>query len=123
MALRRKLEPFGARDSITFFDNHKSLETRSDTVTGYDRLHDRTPYDQTKPRCDRTKQAIIWQGIHVENKSHRIPMIAEHWYGRPNRVQVDFPDGKYRRSNKIRDNFYRRNGTNLSTNNNRELLE
>lgn len=109
-----QLEPLGPRDSMTYFNNHKNIGASSEMrISGYDRLHDRTPYDQSKPRCDRIKRDAIWREIHEENKLHKVAIITSHWHGRPNRVELDFHDGKFSRTNEIRDNFYRRNGFDL----------
>ncbi|XP_043289458.1 uncharacterized protein C5orf49-like [Venturia canescens] len=107
------LEPLGPRDSMTYFNNHKNIESSDMRITGYDRLHDHTPYDQSKPRCDRIKRDTIWREIHEENKLHKVAIITSHWHGRPNRVKLDFHDGKFGRTNEIRDDFYRRNGVDL----------
>ena len=111
---------------MTYFNNNKNSIIISDSlskITGYDRLHNVPPYDYTKTRCDRSKPSKIWNEIYKENIHHTVPMITSHWYGRPNRVQVDFPDNKFKKSNKMRDNFYRRNGTNLSSIMDRQLPE
>ncbi|XP_018375453.1 PREDICTED: uncharacterized protein LOC108769131 [Trachymyrmex cornetzi] len=101
-------EPSTERHSTTYFDNRKREKRIADTRLAYDRLHDVTPFDPSKPRCDRTKPRFIWAEIHEENKRHVVPMTANHWYGRPNRVQIDYPDMRFARSSKTRD-FYSRN--------------
>ncbi|TGZ47922.1 Uncharacterized protein DBV15_07606 [Temnothorax longispinosus] len=107
-------EPSTERHSTTYFDNRKREERRRIGVAGarsaYDRLHgdDVIPFDPSKPRCDRTKPSFIWARIHEEDKRHVVPMTANHWYGRPNRVQIDYPDMRFARSSKTRD-FYSRN--------------
>ncbi|XP_011692028.1 PREDICTED: uncharacterized protein LOC105452534 isoform X2 [Wasmannia auropunctata] len=99
--------PSTERHSTTYFGNRKREKRIADARSAYDRLHDITPFDPGKPRCDRTKQSFIWAEIHEENKCHVVPMTANHWYGRPNRVQIDYPDMKFAQSSETRD-FYSR---------------
>ncbi|XP_072760030.1 uncharacterized protein [Anoplolepis gracilipes] len=101
-------EPWIERYATTYFDNRKRERRIADARSSYDRLHDVTPYDPSKPRCDRTKSSLIWAEIHEENKRHVVPMTANHWYSRPNRIQIDYPDMRFARSSKTRD-FYSRN--------------
>ncbi|XP_029036969.1 uncharacterized protein LOC114873140 [Osmia bicornis bicornis] len=96
------LEPFAPRHSISYFNNNKEDSTRS----AYERLHSGV-FDPSKARCDRTKPSLYWLEISNENKGHKVPMTTNLWYGRPNRVQVDFPEKKFNRSNKMRE-FYSR---------------
>ncbi|XP_076241050.1 uncharacterized protein LOC143183414 [Calliopsis andreniformis] len=102
------LEPFAPRHSITYFNNRKKDSTES----AYKRLHSHEGYDPGKPRCDRTKPNLYWLEIAKENKGLKIPMTSNHWYGRPNRVQVDVPEKKFNRSSKMRE-FYSRYGPSL----------
>lgn len=97
-----QLEPFAPRHSISYFNNNKEDSTRS----AYERLHS-TVFDPSKARCDRTKPSLFWLEISKENKGHKVPMTTNLWYGRPNRVQVDIPEKKFNRSNKMRE-FYSR---------------
>lgn len=55
-------------------------------TTYYDRSHDVTSFDPSKPRCDRTERSLIWVEIHDRNKRHVVPMTVNHWYGRANRI-------------------------------------
>ncbi|KAM0730509.1 hypothetical protein ACS0PU_002838 [Formica fusca] len=101
-------EPWIERYATTYFGNRKRERRIADAGSAYDRLHDVTPFDPSKPRCDRTKPSLIWAEIHEENKRHVVPMTANHWYSRPNRDQIDYPDMRFARSSKTRD-FYSRN--------------
>ncbi|KAH0945452.1 hypothetical protein HN011_001137 [Eciton burchellii] len=105
-------EPWAERHSITYFNNRKRERRIADVRSAYDRAHDLTPFDPSKPRCDRPKQSLIWAEIHDENKRHVVPMTANHSYGRPNRVQIDYPDPRFARSSKTKD-FYSRRYFNL----------
>ncbi|XP_043263957.1 uncharacterized protein LOC122404120 [Colletes gigas] len=102
------LEPFAPRYSISYFNNNKEDSTKS----AYERLHSAVDYDPAKPRCDRTKPSLYWLEISKENNCHKVPMTSNHWYGRPNRIQVDFPEKKFNRSSKMLE-FYSRAGLNL----------
>ncbi|XP_076678324.1 uncharacterized protein LOC143374241 [Andrena cerasifolii] len=95
------LEPFAPRHSISYFNNHKEDSTRS----AIERLHSVEGYDPGRPRCDRAKSSLYWLEIAKENKGHKIPMTANLWYGRPNRIQVDVPEKKFNRSSKMQE-FY-----------------
>lgn len=106
--MKFKAEPWTERYETTYFDNRKRERRIADVGSAYDRLHDVTPFDPSKPRCDRTKPSLIWAEIHEENKRHAVPMTANHWYSRPNRTQIDYPDMRFARSSKTRD-FYSRN--------------
>ncbi|KAK9308927.1 hypothetical protein QLX08_001330 [Tetragonisca angustula] len=101
------LEPFAPRHSITYFNNNKEESAKS----AYERLHS-LDFDLSKPRCDRTKPDLYWSEISRENKGHKVPMTTNLWYGRPNRVQVDFPETKFNRSSKTQE-FYTRCGFSL----------
>lgn len=99
-----QLEPFAPRHSITYFNNNKEESAKS----AYKRLHS-LEFDLSKPRCDRAKPDLYWLEISRENKGHKVPMTTNLWYGRPNRVQVDFPETKFNRSSKMQE-FYTRCG-------------
>ncbi|XP_053976783.1 uncharacterized protein LOC128875317 [Hylaeus volcanicus] len=102
------LEPFAPRHSISYFNNNKKDSAKS----AYERLHSAADFDLGKPRCDRTKPSLYWLEIAKENNGHTVPMTSNHWYGRPNRIQVDFPQKKFNRSSKMLE-FYSRSGLNL----------
>ena len=108
-----QLKPFGPREMYTYFNSQTQGKRIFDKKTAYDRLHDKSPYDFRKARCDRKKQSTIWEGIHEQNKYHKVGITTSLWYGRPNRIQVDFPESKFRRSRFIQDSFYSRNNLNL----------
>ncbi|XP_017752701.1 PREDICTED: uncharacterized protein LOC108545535 [Eufriesea mexicana] len=95
------LEPFAPRHSISYFNNNKEESRKS----AYERLHRVDGYDAAKPRCDRTKPSLYWLEISKENRGHKVPMTANLWYGRPNRVQVDFPGKKFNRTSKMQEFF------------------
>ena len=101
------LDPFALRNSITYFNNNKEDSAKS----AYERLHS-VDFDLSKPRCDRTKPSLYWLEISKENQGHKVPMTTNLWYGRPNRVQVDFPGTKFNRSSKMQE-FYIRCGFSL----------
>ncbi|XP_071866723.1 uncharacterized protein [Bombus fervidus] len=101
------LDPFAFRNSITYFNNNKEDSAKS----AYERLHS-VDFDLSKPRCDRTKPSLYWLEISKENQGHKVPMTTNLWYGRPNRVQVDFPGTKFNRSSKMQE-FYIRCGFSL----------
>ncbi|XP_014602987.1 PREDICTED: uncharacterized protein LOC106786291 [Polistes canadensis] len=106
------LEPFAPRNSITYFNNKKEDTRIIETVSGYDRLHKQEDFDLRKLRADRKNPSLIWSEIYQENKHHIVPMISNHWYGRPNRQQIDYPDKSLYRASQTRE-FYRRNDLNL----------
>ncbi|KAL0114690.1 hypothetical protein PUN28_011769 [Cardiocondyla obscurior] len=108
-------EPLAERHTTTYFGNYKQEGRIADARSAYDRSHDVTPFDPGKPRCDRANPSLIWAEIHEEDKRHVVPMTANHWYGRPNRVQIDFPDMRFARSTKTRD-FYSRGSLILAVN-------
>ncbi|KAG7190931.1 hypothetical protein KM043_006986 [Ampulex compressa] len=112
------LEPFAPPFSITYFNNRKRERRIAEEMTAYDRIHASKDFDPKKPRCDRTKPRLLWAGIHEENKGHTVPMTANHWYGWPNRTQVDHLEKKFNRSSKTRE-FYSRNAFNLNACQNR----
>ncbi|KZC12478.1 hypothetical protein WN55_04016, partial [Dufourea novaeangliae] len=101
-------EPFAPRHSISYFNNNKEDSTGS----AYERLHGTEDFDPGRPRCDRTKASLYWLEISKENKGHKVPMTSNHWYGRPNRIQVDVPEKKFNRSSKMQA-FYSRFGIDL----------
>ncbi|XP_012172064.1 uncharacterized protein LOC105666518 [Bombus terrestris] len=101
------LDPFALRNSITYFNNNKEDSAKS----AYERLHS-VDFDLSKPRSDRTKPSLYWLEISKENQGHKVPMTTNLWYGRPNRVQVDFPGTKFNRSSKMQE-FYIRCGFSL----------
>lgn len=83
--------------------------------TGYDRLHDKTPFDPSKPRCDRINRNIIHQHIYNENTKRKIPILTNHWYGHVNiNEKFDNSEQKFRRSNRIKEYFYHKGRINLS---------
>ncbi|CAL7937485.1 unnamed protein product [Xylocopa violacea] len=94
------LEPFAPRCMDSYFNNYKEDSTKS----AYERLH-RVDFDPRKSRCDRTKQSLYWLEISKENRGHKVPMTSNLWYGRPNRVQIDFPGKKFNRSSRMQE-FY-----------------
>ncbi|KAK2588556.1 hypothetical protein KPH14_006332 [Odynerus spinipes] len=106
------LEPFAPRHSITFFNNNKREKRAAEVALAYDRLHGEEVFDPRKARAERTNPSLIWSEIYEENKRHIIPMTTSHSYGRPNRVQIDYPDNTFRRATQTRE-FYRRNDLNL----------
>lgn len=110
-----KAAPSSERHATTYFGNRK-LERRriADVKSAYDRSRDVTPFDQRRPRCDRAQRSLIWAEIHEENKRHVVPMTANHWYGRPNRDQIDYPDARFARSSETRD-FYSRGRLNMTS--------
>ncbi|XP_033215011.1 uncharacterized protein LOC117171635 isoform X1 [Belonocnema kinseyi] len=116
------LEPLASRHKYTYFNNQKEEKSVLDKRTAYDRLHDFSQYDIRKTRCDRKKQSTIWQGIHEENKNKKVGMTTSLWYGRPNRVQIDFSERKYCRTTMIQDAIYRKHDLNLSPDLERRLL-
>ncbi|XP_078033389.1 uncharacterized protein LOC144468089 [Augochlora pura] len=97
------LEPFAPRHSITYFNNNKADSRGS----AYERLHSMEDFDPSKPRCDRTKASLYWLEISKENEGHKVPMTSNHWYGRPNRIQVDLPEKKFNRSSRMRELYSR----------------
>ncbi|KAI4493356.1 hypothetical protein M0802_009416 [Mischocyttarus mexicanus] len=105
-------EPFAPRHSITYFNNKKKDSRIIETVSAYDRLHKQEDLDLRKVRADRKNPSLIWSEIYQENKHHIVPMISSHWYGRPNRQQIDYPDKSLCRASQTRE-FYRRNDLNL----------
>lgn len=108
-----KAEPLTERYSQTYFNNRKREWRIADVRSSYDRSHDVAPFDPSKPRCDRARRSLIWAEIHEENKRHVVPMTVNHWYGRPNRIQIDYPDMKFARSSKTKD-FYSRGRLDLT---------
>ncbi|KAF7386868.1 uncharacterized protein V1477_011627 [Vespula maculifrons] len=105
-------KPFAPRHSITFFNNKKQEKKVTETVSAYDRLHKYEDFDPRKPRAECISPSLIWSEIYEENKHHIVPMITSHWYGRPNREQIDYPDKSLCHASQIRE-FYRRNDLNL----------
>lgn len=101
------------RYSITYFNNRKREKRIAAAVPAYDLYHDMTPFDPRRPRCDRAKPDAIWAEIHEENKRHVVGMTGNLWYGRPNRVQIDYPDPRFAKSVKTKE-FYTRRNLNLT---------
>ena len=118
-----QLEPFAPRHKYTYFNNQKQEKRVLDKRPAYDIIHEISPYDFTKPRCDRKKQSSIWTGIHEENKNKKVGMTTSLWYGRPNRVQIDYSDSKFYRTSTIKSEFYRKNDKNLTPELERQLLD
>ncbi|XP_017791577.1 PREDICTED: uncharacterized protein LOC108573624 [Habropoda laboriosa] len=111
------LEPFAPRHSITYYNNRKEDSAKS----AYERLHSIEGFDPGKPRCDRTKPNLYWLEISKENKGHKLPLTTNLWYGRPNRVQVDFLQKKFNRSSKMAE-FYTRSRLNLISDENERQI-
>ncbi|XP_076166217.1 uncharacterized protein LOC143146093 [Ptiloglossa arizonensis] len=105
------LEPFAPRHSYSYFNNNKEESTK----LSYERLRGTLDYDPGARRCDRTKPNLFWLEISKENNGLKVPMTSNHWYGRPNRVQLDTFEKKFNRSNRILE-FYRRFGLDLIIN-------
>ncbi|KOC63997.1 hypothetical protein WH47_01312, partial [Habropoda laboriosa] len=110
-------EPFAPRHSITYYNNRKEDSAKS----AYERLHSIEGFDPGKPRCDRTKPNLYWLEISKENKGHKLPLTTNLWYGRPNRVQVDFLQKKFNRSSKMAE-FYTRSRLNLISDENERQI-
>ncbi|XP_066581969.1 uncharacterized protein [Prorops nasuta] len=120
----KDVEPFAPRYSITYFNNKKMDEGLRSKVTAYDRLYAPVVFDPKQRREDRSKESILWEGIHQENKSHKIGMTTSLWYGRPNRLQIDTPLKKFCRHYRIIEDSYRQlsNGPNLTKTDSRQTF-
>lgn len=116
------MEPLAPPGKYSYFNIHGRKKNGLDKRTAYDRLHDKSSYDFTKPRCDRRKQSTIWMGIHEENKNQKVGKTTSLWYGRPNRIQIDIPESKFHRANIISEWFFNKNNINLAPDLNRDLL-
>ncbi|XP_048512902.1 uncharacterized protein LOC110117242 [Athalia rosae] len=102
---------------MTYFNKREASVERDGRkiVRGYDRLRDTTPFNPKQKRCDRMQPGLIWEGIYDENMRRKVAINTSHWHGRSNRIQLDFPESKFYRSNKIQDQFYRRNNINVDS--------
>ena len=101
------------RHSVSYFKTgpHKMVDP-TESLTMYDRLHDKTPEDFRKIRSYDLQSTDIWNKIYEQNKLHSVPVTMSHWYGWPD-VQIDRPSGTFFRTRTIQDNFYRRKDVNV----------